>query len=330
MPGIPGETLDGVFTLKNLADAIRIKSYLRERRCRRAVILGAGYIAMEMCETLKTIGLETKIVYRGTLPAKKWDPEFSRVILDEITGRGVEFVSGEKPVAIEERENGSLGLVTDSGVIETDMVLMALGVTPEVSLAKSIGLSLGTGTGAVQVDFTQKTSREGVWAAGDCCEVFHRVSRKWTYIPLGDIANKQGRIAGSNLGGRPARFAGVVGTTAFKVFDLEVAACGLSEKEAAESGFNPVSTLVWGRSTARSMGGERLGLKIVADRSSGKLLGAQAAGRGGAVRRIDVLAACLWNGYDLDDLAYLDLAYAPPFGGAWDVIHIAAQQLLKL
>jgi len=329
MPGIPGETLDGVFSLKNLSDAIRIKTYIRDHDCRRAVILGAGYIAMEMCEALKTVGLETKIVYRGKLPVKKWDAEFSKVILEEITRSGVEFIPGKKPMAIEKGRSGSLHLVTDGGDIETDIILMGLGVTPEVGLAKSIGCEISEGTGAVQVDFTQKTSREGIWSAGDCCEVFHRVSRKWIYIPLGDIANKQGRIAGSNIGGRPARLEGVVGATAFKVFDLEVAACGLSEKEALESGFNPESTLVWGRSTARSMGGPRLGLKIVADRSSGKLLGAQAAGRGGAVRKIDVLAACLWNGFDLGDLSYLDLAYAPPFGGAWDLIHIAAQELLR-
>lgn len=329
MPGIPGETLDGVFTLKNLSDAIRIKSYIRARHCRRAVILGAGYIAMEMSEALKRIDLQTTIAYRGKLPAKKWDGEFSKIILEEITRNGVEFIPGTKPVAIEKGRDGSLKLVADGRVIETDVILMGLGVTPEADLARSVGCAIGEGTGAVQVDFTQKTSREGIWSAGDCCEVFHRVSRRWTSIPLGDIANKQGRIAGSNIGGRPARFEGAVGATAFKVFDLEVAACGLSEGEALKSGFNPESVLVWGTSTARSMGGPRLGLKLVADRSTGRLLGAQAAGRGGAVRKIDVLSACLWNGADLDGLAYLDLAYAPPFGGAWDLIHIAAQELLR-
>lgn len=329
MPGIPGETLDGVFTLKNLSDAIRIKAYIRDRHCRRAVILGAGYIAMEMSESLRRIGLQTTVVYRGTLPAKKWDGEFSKLILEEITQHGVEFIPGMKPVAIEKGREGSLRLVTDGPVIETDLVLMGLGVTPEVELAKSAGCAIGGGTGAVQVDFTQETSREGIWSAGDCCEVFHRVSRRWTSIPLGDIANKQGRIAGINIGGRPARFEGVVGATSFKVFDLEVAACGLGEKEALESGFSPESVLVWGTSTARSMGGPRLGLKLVADRSTGRLLGAQAAGRGGAVRKIDVLSACLWNEADLDGLAYLDLAYAPPFGGAWDLIHIGAQELLR-
>jgi CoA-dependent NAD(P)H sulfur oxidoreductase len=174
------------------------------------------------------------------------------------------------------------------------------------------------------------TPREGVYAVGDCCESFHRVSGRWVNIPLGDIANKQGRVAGRNIGGGVMLFPGIVGSQCFKVFDLEVVATGLDEREAAQSGFHPVSTLVWGNSIAGSMpGNKKLGLKLIADRATGKLLGAQAVGEMGAVSRINTLSCALWAGLTLDDVGYLDLAYAPPVGGSWDPIHIAAQALRR-
>ncbi|MCX5822642.1 MAG: flavoprotein oxidoreductase, partial [Deltaproteobacteria bacterium] len=165
---------------------------------------------------------------------------------------------------------------------------------------------------------------------GDCCESFHRVSGRWVNIPLGDIANKQGRVAGRNIGGGAMIFPGIVGAQSFKVFDLEVVATGLDEREAAESGFHPVSTLVWGNAIAGSMpGNTKLGLKLIADRATGKLLGAQAVGKAGAVSRINTLSCALWAGLNLDDVGYMDLAYSPPFGGSWDLIHIAAQALRR-
>jgi len=327
---IPGWDLDGVFTLKNLNDAIRIKSWIQDRKCRQAVILGAGYISLEMCDALTSAGLQTKIVYRGTLPARKWDPEFSKMILDEITAHGVEFIPGTKCVAIEKGKQDSLRLVTDSGVIETDLILMALGVTPEVGLANSIGLSIGEETGAVKVDPTQRTSRENVWAVGDCCEVFDRVAQRWVYLPLGDIANKQGRVAGQNIGGSHAEFPGVVGAQSFKVFDLEVARVGLTEEEASRSGYTPVSVLIWGVPVARPMvDGQKLGIKLVGDRRTRKLLGGELIGKKGAVQRIYALSVALWSGLTVDEIGFLDFPYAPPFGGAWDAIHIAAQNLAR-
>lgn len=161
-------------------------------------------------------------------------------------------------------------------------------------------------------------------------ESFHRVSGRWVNIPLGDIANKQGRVAGANIGGGNAVFPGIVGSQSFKVFDLEVAATGLEESEAAEIGFHPASALIWGNAIAKYMpDNSRLGLKLVADRATGRLLGAQAVGIRGAVGRINILAGALWAGMTLDDVGWLDLAYAPPFSGGWDPIHIAAQLLRR-
>ena len=329
LPDIPGTGLEGVFVLKNLRDGINIKEYIRERRCKKAVLVGAGFIAMEMAEALKTIGLETRIVYRGELPVKKWDPAFSAVILEELTDKGVIFMPHQSPIAVEKGSQARLCLVTDQERIETDLIIFALGVKPETTLAQAAGLAMGE-SGAIRVDHFQRTSREEIFAAGDCCESYHRVSKRWVHIPLGDIANKQGRVAGQNIGGYAATFPGVVGSNAFKVFDLEVAMTGLDERTAERSGYVPASEIIWGTPVARSMSrGHRLGLKLIADKTSGKLLGAQAVGQSGAVSRINTLSACLWSGMDLDEIGFMDFAYSPPFGGAWDMIHTAAQILKK-
>jgi NADPH-dependent 2,4-dienoyl-CoA reductase/sulfur reductase-like enzyme len=329
LPGIPGEELDGVFTLHKLTDAIQMKAYIREKQCRKAVVVGAGFISMEMCEVLRGIGLETKVVYRGPRPVKKWDPEFSKLILEKLDRHQVSMLTNTETIAIEKGENSRLRLITNQGEVETDLILLALGLKPNTELAEDMGLQLGK-TGAIQVDSSQRTSGEGIYAVGDCCEVYHRISRRWIHLPLGDIANKQGRVAGRNIGGIPMAFPGVVGAQSFKIFDMEVAATGLDEREATASGYQAVSTIIWGNAIAGPLPeAKKLGIKLVADRSSGKLLGAQAVGEMGAVSRINTLSCALWAGMDLDEIAYLDLAYSPFFGGAWDVIHTAAQALKK-
>jgi CoA-dependent NAD(P)H sulfur oxidoreductase len=329
LPDIPGEDEDGIFVLKNLADALRIKAYIKALPCRKALIVGAGFIALEMAEALRTIGLDTKIVHRGPLPASRWDPELSKLVAEELERNQVPFLKNRNVLAVEKGRASRLRLVTDQGGVEADIILFALGVRPNVKVAAEAGIAIGS-TGAVKVDSSQATSAEGVYAAGDCCEAFHRVSRAWVNVPLGDIANKQGRTAGRSLAGIPSVFPGIVGSQAFKVFGLEVAATGLDEKTASESGYRPASTLVWGNAAAGSMpAAKKLGIKLVADRTTGKLLGAQAVGEAGAVSRINTLACALWAGLALDDVGYLDLAYAPPFSGAWDLIHVAAQVLGK-
>jgi NADPH-dependent 2,4-dienoyl-CoA reductase/sulfur reductase-like enzyme len=327
MPGIAGETREGVFTLKTLNDARRIKARLKEVPCKKAIIVGAGFIGMEMCEALRNLGIETSVYHRGQLPVNRWDPEFGTVILDELKRHKVEFITDVETKAVEEGRTHPLRLVTHHGEEEADLILMAVGIRPDVDVARQMGLTLGK-SGAIQVNSAQETSREGVYAVGDCAESFHRVSGRWVNIPLGDIANKQGRVAGVNIGGGQAVFPGIVGAQSFRVFGLEVAAAGLEEREAGDAGFHP---LIWGNAIAGSMpGNSRLGLKLIADQSTGRLLGAQAVGEKGAVARINTLAAALWAGLTLDDVGWLDLAYAPPFSGAWDPIHIAAQALRRL
>ncbi|MHB8771097.1 MAG: FAD-dependent oxidoreductase [Syntrophales bacterium] len=329
LPGIPGEGREGVFTLKKLSDAMRIKAWLREVPCRKAIIVGAGFIGMEMSEAFRNLGIETRVFHRGALPAHRWDPEFSQTVLAELERHEVGFVAGVEVRAVEEGRRHRLRLVTNHGEDEADMILMAVGIRPDTDLARAMGLPLGK-NGAIRVNFSQRTEQEGVYAVGDCAESYHRVSKSWVNIPLGDIANKQGRVAGRNIGGGTAVFPGIVGSQCFKIFDLEVASTGLDEREAAQSGFHPVSTLIWGNAIAGSMpGNNKLGLKLVADRATGRLLGGQAVGEAGAVSRINTLACALWAELAIDELGWLDLAYSPPVAAAWDPIHIAAQQLRR-
>ncbi len=330
VPDIPGTERDGVFVLKTLRDGINIKNYINEKACRKAIIIGAGFISMEMSEGLRNLGIETEVIYRGELPVSRWDPEFSKLVLDELVKNNVSFISNTLPVAIESGNDYPLRLITDKGKHEGDLILIALGVRPNTDLARDAGIEIGK-TGALKVDLSQRTSGERIYSVGDCAEVYHRMSNEWVYMPLGDIANKQGRVAGSNIGGNPMEFKGVVGAQSFKVFGLELAATGLDEKAAQKIGFDSASLIIWGTPVARSMNlkKDRLGLKLIADRASGKLLGAQAIGDGGAVGRINTLSACLWAGMALDEIGYLDLAYSPPFGGAWDTIQIAAQALKR-
>jgi len=329
LPGIPGEDLDGVFTLKQVPDAMGIKKFLREQKCRKAIIIGAGFIGMEMCEAFRGAGVETTVVNRGKMPVPRWDAELGQLIVESLKDRQITMLTETTIQAIEKGESCHLRLITNKGDLDADLILMAIGVRPSVGLAGEMGLALGK-TGAISVGFSQKTSHPAVYAVGDCCEAYHRVSKRWTNIPLGDIANKQGRVAGRNLAGFSSIFPGVVGAQAFKLFDLEIAATGLDERESLEAGYHPVSTLIWGDVVPLSVPGTtRLGLKLIADEATGLLLGAQAVGPHGAVSRINTLSAALWSGLPIDEVGYLDLAYSPPFSRAWDLIHIAAQDLTK-
>jgi NADPH-dependent 2,4-dienoyl-CoA reductase/sulfur reductase-like enzyme len=326
---IPGKDLEGVHVIRDLMHALKLKSYLNEGGVKKAVLIGGGYIGMEMCEALRNVGVEVKVVDILSRPAFRWDPEFTKILVEELGKNQVEFLPETKPLAIEKGKGSKLKMSTSNGDLDADLVLMGVGTRYNTALAQSMGIEMGQ-SGAIKVDFHQKTSRDNVWAVGDCCEAFHRVAGKWVYFPLGDVANKQGRVAGQNIGGASVKFPGIVGAQAFKAFKLEVAATGLTEEEAVKYGFEPASSLIWGLPIGRPMAqGEKLGIKLVGDKKTGKLLGAQCIGEKGAVQRVSALSIALWSGLTVDELGYVDLPYAPPFGGAWDAIHIAAQDLAR-
>ncbi|PKN05918.1 MAG: hypothetical protein CVU72_07125, partial [Deltaproteobacteria bacterium HGW-Deltaproteobacteria-7] len=199
VPDIAGKDLPGVFSLRNLEDAIQIKAWLRDKNAKRVIIIGGGFIGLEMSEALHAANIKTTIIHKDSLPANRWDASLSATMLEELQTNGVEFVGNAQANTIAKGTSAPLKVTTDKGFWEGDLVLLAVGVRPDARLAKSIGLNIGK-TGAIAVNFAQQTSLENVYAAGDCCESFHKVSRRWVNIPLGDIANKQGRVAGRNIG----------------------------------------------------------------------------------------------------------------------------------
>jgi NADPH-dependent 2,4-dienoyl-CoA reductase/sulfur reductase-like enzyme len=250
------------------------------------------------------------------------------LVADAVTALGITLYVGEQVTAIRTGPDGRVaGVVTTASDIPADVVVLGLGVRPNTALPGAAGISLGV-TGGVATDQRMRTrSHAHVWAAGDCVESFHRVSRTPVSIALGTHANKQGRVAGINLGGGYATFPGVVGTAVTKVCSLEVARTGLREAEAAAAGLRYVSTVV--ESTTRAgyyPGAAPITTKLIAEKRSGRLLGAQIVGREGAAKRIDVLATALWNEMTVEDISGLDLSYAPPFAPVWDPVLIAARK----
>jgi NADPH-dependent 2,4-dienoyl-CoA reductase/sulfur reductase-like enzyme len=327
--GVPGEDLTGIFHLRNLTDAIRIKNFIAKGKSKRAVLVGAGYISLEMCEAFRGIGLTTTLIHRTAFPMRKLGEDFGKKILEELERNEVSFVPDATISGFEATSNGEIKVTTGNGPLLADIVLLGIGIDAEVSLAREAGISTGP-TGAIATDDHMRTNIDSIYAAGDCCESHHRISGKPVYYPLGDIANKQGRVAGANIGGQDLTFPGIVGSSCFKVFNLEVASTGLTEKESRDAGFDPTSVTIQGVSKPHGYpGAAKLWLRLVADRESGRLLGAQGVGGDGVVSRINLLAAGLTAGLSVQELAYIDLAYAPPFSGSWDPVHIAAQQLLK-
>jgi len=327
--GVEGEDSEGVFYLRNLSDAIAIKRFIEAKKAKSAVIIGAGLVSLEMCENLRLRGIDTVVLHRGHLPMKQMGKEFGKKILDEMIQHEVNFKENRNVQGLERVRSGSIVVHTDEGLEQADMVVVGIGVVPDTTLAAQAGISLGK-SGAIKVNERMQTNLPNVYSAGDCCECYHLISKRVIHFPFGDVARKQGRIAGLNIGGKKARFPGVVGSFCFKVFELEVAGTGLTEDEAAAAGYSPVSTTI--RDFSRSgvyPGAKPIWLKVMADKESGRVLGGQGLGEEGVVWRVNVLATAITAGLTVDDLCDLDLAYAPPFSGATDLIHIAGQQLAK-
>ncbi len=327
---LPGSHAKNIFTLKDLQDGICIKNYIDEKSPKQVAILGGGFIALEMCEALRLRNIETFVFCRRDLPTGNLEREISERILQELQENGIHFLTHHEPIAFKMNSNGeAISFETNKAEYPADMVLMAVGVIPNVEIANEVGIKLGK-TGAIKTDFNQRTNLTDIYAAGDCCEVFNLVSQDWVYTPLGDIANKQGRVAGENAAGGKATFSGVVGSAAFKVFELEVAFTGLGTQAARGYGFDVDSQIIEAESKVGYMPGSKMMLvKLIFDRKNGRLLGAQMAGKEGVARRINTLAVALHQKMAIDEIARLDFAYAPPFSAPFDPILIAAEQAAK-
>ena len=323
-PDLPGIGLDHVLGVQTLDDAKALEDHARTSRCESVVVVGGGYIGLEMAEAFVRWGASVTLVEAAPHLMGTLDVDMADRLLAPLRRLGVDV---RVDTAVAGFEPGKV-LLPDGGVLEADLVVLGMGVTPNGELAGDAGAERGH-RGALKVDRRQRTTLDGVWAAGDCCESHHLVSGRPTHVALGTVATKQGRIAGINLGGGYATFPGVLGTAIVKVCSLEVGRTGLTEREAADAGFDAVAATIEGTTIAGYLPDAKpMATKLVAERGSGRLLGAQIVGEERSAKRIDTLAVALHARLRVEELIDLDLAYAPPFATTWDPIHVAARQLV--
>ncbi|MGH2790922.1 MAG: FAD-dependent oxidoreductase [Actinomycetota bacterium] len=325
-PEWPGGDAEGIFGVQVLDDGVDIRAWVDEQKPKSAVVIGGGYIGIEMAEAFKSLGMDVSLVDQSAFPMSTLDPDMGALIAESMRQMEIDVYLEEVVESFEERDGRVDAVVTDKRTIPAEVVVLGIGVRPNVGLAEAAGIEIGV-SGGVKVDRRMQTSAEGVWSAGDCAEKFHLVSRASVTIPLGTHANKEGRVAGINMGGGYETFPGVVGTAVSKVCDLEVARTGLTENEATDAGFDYLTTVT--DSTTRAgyfPGTSDIKTKLIVERQSGRLLGAQIIGQEGAAKRIDVLATALWNSMTVEGMLNLDLSYAPPFAPVWDPVLIAARK----
>ncbi|WP_305791186.1 FAD-dependent oxidoreductase [Desulfatitalea tepidiphila] len=329
VPARPGFDLPGVMVVKTLDDAQAIKERITSHPVKRAVILGMGYIAMEMAEALRERGIEVAMA-KPRARLLPWLPEeLAQRVGEELAAHQVARHTDFSVDHIEERGNHLAAVSASGDRLEADLVVVAIGVTPNSRLARDAGLALGP-SDAIAVDRQMRTSDDRIYAAGDCADAFHVVTGGRVWIPLALRANRAGWAVADHLCGREVSLQGVVGSAVFKVFDLEVARTGLTAAEAAEAGFDPATVTIKASSKAHAMpGASPILVHMVGDRRSGRLLGAQMVGREGAAHRINTAAVALHAAMTVAQFCESDLAYAPPFGPTWDPLLVAANQLIK-
>ena len=323
-------SLEEVFLVRNLVDAQRLKTFLAERKPKEALVIGAGYIGLEMAESLTTAGLRVSVAVRGDRAMSTAEEEISGAIAQELRLQGVDLLTGSAPQGMEKTPDGRIKIHLDQGrSLVTDLVVVGAGVRPRSTLAREAGLELGV-KGAVKVDRRLRTNDPDIFAGGDCAEAYHIITETNTYVPLALGANRQGRVIGDNLAGIETEFPGILGTAVCKVFDLTVARTGLGAKEAQEAGFLPLTVTTTAPSKAHYFpGGGPIQTVIIVDRATKRPLGAQMTGIDGVAKRIDTWAAALTAGMSLQEIADMDLAYAPPYSPVWDPVLIAADVALK-
>jgi NADPH-dependent 2,4-dienoyl-CoA reductase/sulfur reductase-like enzyme len=319
LPDLPGAQLPHVFTLQTLDDAARMRAFVRERRPRSAVVVGAGYIGVEAADALRRNGPRVTILERSEYALSHPHEGLTAAVRAQLERHGVELRTGVAVTAID--GGGVMG-------VPAEMVVVAAGVRPNVELAAAAGIELGA-SGAIRTDERMETNLRGVFAAGDCAEVTHLVTGRPTWIPLGTTANKAGRVAGACAAGGRERFPGIVGTSIVSVFGMGFATTGLSPAQARREGFSPVAARIEAFSRPRYYQGVKTVVELVADRASRRLVGGTVIGEDGAAGRINVIATALQNRMRVDEFEQMDLAYAPPFAPVWDPVLVAAQQLMK-
>lgn len=334
-PRLPGIDAPGVYGVQSLDDGRALLDALEAGEAagtvdgrRRAVVVGAGYIGVEMAEALIRRGYRVTVLDRAEQPMTTLDPDMGRLVREAMCRMGIETVTGTTVTAVRTDEDGrARAVATEDAEHEADVVVLGLGVRPETDLAREAGLPLGESEGLLTDLAMRVRGRENIWAGGDCVEVLDLVSGRTRHVALGTHANKHGQVIGTNIGGGYATFPGVVGTAVSKVCDLEIARTGLLESQAEAVGLRFVTTTI--ESTSRAgyhPGAAPMHVKLLAERRTGRLLGAQIVGREGAGKRVDVAAVALSAGMTVEQMTMLDLGYAPPFSPLWDPVLAAARK----
>lgn len=331
-PPLDGIDAEGVFGVQSLEDGEAIIKDLSGSDARRAVVVGAGYIGVEMAEAMILRGLEVTILDQAPEPFTQVDPDMGAIVREAMQGMGMTVLNGVGVEGFDVGDDGRVtGVRTDGGTVGADIVVLGLGVRPNVELAREAGLTVGESGGLVTDVQMRCVGHHNVWAGGDCVEVYHRLSHHGVTVALGTHANKHGRIIGTNLGGGYGAFPGVLGTAISKVCSLEIGRTGLGEAEATAAGYGYVTTTIESTNVAGYFpGAETMTVKVLAEKRTGKLLGAQIVGRADSAKRIDVFATAIWNGMDVEEMTFMDLSYAPPFSPVWDAVLVASRKAAKV
>lgn len=328
--GIDGEDAANVFHIRSLDSAHQLRHFIDGARPRTAVIIGAGFVGVEMAEALRERQVEVTVLEREELPLPGMEPQARAAMRDVLVKHGVRFCGTESPVALASQDGKFVThVLTPHRTYPAGLVVVAAGVVPNTGLARQAGITIGR-HGGILADPFQKTSVHNIYAAGDCCEVRNVVTNAWCFMPLATIASRAGWVAGTNAAGGRAKFPGALRATAVKVFDHEAVRIGLTGEEAKDAGFTPVTQTVTTPSRVGMMpGASKLTVTLTADRTSGRLLGGTLFGREGAVHRSHALAVALHQKLTVDAFRESDFAYAPTFSPLWDPLLVAANALSR-
>ena len=322
-PRLPGVGLDKLFTLRTVEDTFRIKDYINKNNPKSAVLAGGGFIGLELAENLRELGIEVTIVQRPKQLMNPFDADMASFIHAEVRKRGVKLALGYTVEGFEEKDGGVDVLLKDNAPLHADMVVLAIGVTPDTALAKKAGLELGL-KGSIVVNDRMETSVPDIYAAGDAVQVKHYVTGEDGLISLAGPANKQGRIIADNICGGDSRYLGSQGSSVIKVFNMTAATTGINETNAKKAGLDVDKVILSPMSHAGYYpGGKLMTMKVVFEKETYRLLGAQIVGYEGVDKRIDVLATAIHAGLKATQLKNLDLAYAPPYSSAKDPVNMA-------
>ncbi len=326
-PPFPNVDARGITSMHTIPDALAFDEVLRSRRPERAVVVGGGYVGLEMVEALLLRGLHVTLVEKLPQPMATLDPDMAALVARALDDLGVDVHLGVGVDGFKVGGDGWVrGVATDAGVLPADVVVLGLGIRPNVALASDAGITIGR-SGAIAADPGMLTSAEGVWVAGDAAESRHRVSGAPVSVALGTHANQQGRVVGTNISGGAATFPGVLGTAVTKLCDTEIARTGLNLREAQAAGLDVVAETTESRTRAGYYPDTApITVKVLAERGSGRMLGAQIVGGSGSAKRIDAVAVGIWNEMTAEDFSQVDLGYAPPFSTSLDAVLVAARR----